>query len=384
MRGMARSYTLAVGFAGLLMAPLGAGCGDSNSNTGNGDIHRGGSGGAMGGAGGTGGMAGTGGGIGGAAGSGVGGPAGSGGAGGSGVPTGGTGGAGGAMGGQGGSSGGTGGTGGTMGGSGGTGGSMAGSGGTGGTGGSTSDSGLPPTDDYGARGPFEVEVVENMGPGNAYTLFRPVEIGRDGFLHPPATWGNGITTVPTMYTELLSTIASHGIIVIGSNNTQVSPQQMLDGLEWLIAQNDAAGDFQGHIDVDNAATIGYSWGGMGAVNSGSHEAVVTTVSMHGLEGAAEELHGPLLLLTSSGDGFVNRAGYVQPTYDRSTVQTALAELEGQNHLYPLGDAGEERAPMVAWLRLWLYGDEAAKDYFYGDDCILCSAPWSDFDRKNWP
>lgn len=258
--------------------------------------------------------------------------------------------------------------------------------------GGTSDGGTPPSstgamlptpDDYGARGPFETRVVQNTGPNSAYTLFRPVNLGQDGFLHPPATWGNGITTTPSLYTELLSTIASHGIIVIGSNNTQVSAQQMMDGLDWLIARNDMSGDFQGHIDVDNAATIGYSWGGMGAVNSGSHEAVTTTVSMHGLEGAAEELHGPLLLFTATGDTFVDRAGYVQPTYDRSTVQTALAEHEGQDHLYPLGNAGNERAPTVAWLRLWLYGDQAAEKYFYGDGCILCSSPWADFDRKNW-
>jgi hypothetical protein len=34
--------------------------------------------------------------------------------------------------------------------------------------------------------------------------------------------------------------------------------------------------------------------------------------------------------------------------------------------------------------LWVYGDENAKKFFYGDDCILCKAPWTNPQRKNWP
>lgn len=68
----------------------------------------------------------------------------------------------------------------------------------------------------------------------------------------------------------------------------------------------------------------------------------------------------------------------------STVQTFYGTLTGGSRLNPLGDAGDERAPMIAWLRLWVYGDDAAKKYFYGDDCICCKAPWVMAQRKNWP
>ena len=40
--------------------------------------------------------------------------------------------------------------------------------------------------------------------------------------------------------------------------------------------------------------------------------------------------------------------------------------------------------MVAWLRLWVYNDQGARKYFYGDDCVLCKAPWAMPQRKNWP
>jgi len=52
------------------------------------------------------------------------------------------------------------------------------------------------------------------------------------------------------------------------------------------------------------------------------------------------------------------------------------------HLIPLGNAGQERAPLVAWLRYWIYGDQGAKPWFFSSDCTLCKSPWADIQRKN--
>jgi hypothetical protein len=63
----------------------------------------------------------------------------------------------------------------------------------------------------------------------------------------------------------------------------------------------------------------------------------------------------------------------------------LATLTGATHVEILSSGGgRERAPIVAWLRLWAYGDEGARPFFYGDDCTLCVAPWTNPQRKNWP
>jgi hypothetical protein len=314
-------------------------------------------------------------------------------------------GSGGSAGGSGGSAGGSGGSGAggssgsDAGGSGGagTGGSAgsAGNGGVGGTGGAGGDPSTGctgpalPVSDYGARGPFAVSMVENMGPGNQYTMFRPTTLGENGFRHPPTAWGNGILTTPAAYVELLSTIASHGFVVIGSNSTNVTAQLMTQGLDWLIQQNSAAGEFQGMLATECAVTIGYSLGGGAAVTSGNHPSVITTVSFHGLQGPAENLSGPLLLLTSTNDGFVTKSGYAQPTYNRSTkVPTLMATLNvpeppsNNGHLIPLNDAGQERAPAVAWLRYFVYDDPRARNYFFGADCVLCVSPWTDIQRKN--
>lgn len=257
-------------------------------------------------------------------------------------------------------------------------------GGMGGTG-----SVLPPLDDYAMNGPFEPMTVNNTGPDGDYTMVRPSTLGDAGFKHPLATWGNGITTTPSQYPGLLDAIASHGFVVIASNSANVTAALMTDGLDWLIEQNDAAGDLAGKLDVTRLVTIGYSLGGGAAVGAASHEHVLATVSFHGLQGASEAAKGPVLLITSTADGFVTKEDYVQPCYDRSSTQpTIMATLEDgpQNgitgHLYPIGDAGDERAPAMAWLRLWVYGDEGARKYFYGDDCLLSKSPFTDLQRKN--
>ena len=233
-------------------------------------------------------------------------------------------------------------------------------------------------------GPFVSVTVNNTGPDGLYTMFRPQVLGENGFKHPPATWGNGITTTPALYSELLSAISSHGFVVIASNSTMVNAQLMTAGLDWLIAQNNAGGEFEGKLTPTCAVSIGYSLGGGAAVNAGSHSSVVTSVSFHGLQGASENLHGPLLLFTGTPDTFVSAAQFVTPTFNRSTVLTFYATHTTAGHLYPLGNAGDERAPAIAWLRLWVYADQAARQYFYGDDCNLCQAPWTNPQRKNWP
>ena len=71
----------------------------------------------------------------------------------------------------------------------------------------------------------------------------------------------------------------------------------------------------------------------------------------------------------------------------STIALATLDVPGApadfaGHLYPLNAAGEERAPAIAWLRHWVFGDPDARKYFYGTDCLLCQSPWTDIQRKN--
>jgi len=278
-------------------------------------------------------------------------------------------------------------------GGGGAGGTMpAGAGGVGGTiGGDGGTAGTPPTGDGctpAPSGSFDTMIETGTGPGGNYTIVRPSTLGEGGFMHPPVAWGNGLATSPTEYYALLENVASNGFVVIANPGTGSDPQVVRAGLEWLIEQG-GSGEFAGKLAVDCAGTIGYSMGGGAAVGSGAHPAVKAIVSIHGLQDASDKASGPILLTTSDDDDFVTKAMFVQPCYDRSTVQpTVLAtHITGNapsfgGHIEPLGSGGEDAEPAIAWLRYWLYGDQAQRDWFFGADCKVCTAPWADVQRKN--
>jgi len=158
---------------------------------------------------------------------------------------------------------------------------------------------------------------------------------------------------------------------------------MLDGLNWIIQQNATAGSvFEGKLDVTHAISMGYSVGGTSAVEIGGHEAVVTTVSIHG-HTAKAALHGPLLQTSATGDTV--GLPLQMMTYEMSQVQTFLGVIQGGDHGYIQRDnGGAERPAIIAWLRYWVYGDAGGKKYFYGDDALMCKSPWTTMcQRKNW-
>jgi hypothetical protein len=268
---------------------------------------------------------------------------------------------------------------------------------------------LPATADYAAPGPFpDARMFSNVGPSHDYTLFRPdASLGANGFKHPIATWGNGISTTPDQYQKTLSLIASHGFVIIACNDTQAERPCLAAGLDWLVEQNGSAGELDGKLDTTREVTIGYSWGGGAAIDSADRPNVKATVSLHGMppRGAAAfaDMHAPLLLFTSTGDSFVTAQQYVTPNFESSQVQTFYATLADSSagHLYVVDDgaavcigailglgtcrtAAAEQAPTIAWLRYWACGDQGAQRFFFGADCTLCSAPWAAAQRKQFP
>jgi len=265
-----------------------------------------------------------------------------------------------------------------------------GSGGTGSTNttGSTTGPTLPPITDYSDEGPFTTTRDDGVGPNGSYTVIRPEVLGEDGFLHAPIVFGPGIGQQWSVHTEMLTNFASHGFIVVacpvlsGGPGDAGNRMTMLAGLDWIVEQNSTAGVYQDKIYVGRAISMGFSVGGTAAVEIGGHEAVATVVSIHG-HTAAAELHGPMLQTTGTEDGLGK--DLQQETYEMSEVPTFLATLTGAPHVYiESNGGGEQRPAIVAWMRYWIYDDAGARDYFFGDDCVLCTAPWENPQRKNWP
>lgn len=277
------------------------------------------------------------------------------------------------------------------GGFGGAGGAAGGDGGDGGDGGSSppADAGseldpegismLPPTLDYAAPGPFATTTEANAGPGRRYTIFRPEPLGEDGFLHSPLIFGPGIITTPAQYTALLTHLASHGFVVICVNSLTRGPNApenlaaMEEGLDWLIAQHATAGVYQGKLAVERAVTMGYSIGSTASVQLAAHPAILTTVAIHG-HSTSGDPHGPVLLLTGTSDviGDVRRT---LGTLDEAPAVLMALPIGHLAVLAELAATGRYFAPITAWLRYWVNGDDDAKRYFWGAGCEMCSAPW---------
>lgn len=268
-----------------------------------------------------------------------------------------------------------------------------GAGGLDGAAGGAGGSPLPPVTNFADPGPFKTTTQVNTGPDGTYTIIRPQTLGEAGFLHAPITFGPGTGMQVSQLSGLLERLASHGFVVIGRQlmggpGDPVTRMRMTAGLDWIIAQNSVAGSvFEGKLDVKRAVAMGYSVGGTGAVEIGGHEAISTVVSIHG-HGAEGDLHGPLLLIGGTADVMNDGMSWLAPTYEASQVQTFFGTVVGADHGYIQGTVdgvpgGVETPAIVAWLRHWIYDDQGAKNYFYGDDCVMCESPWTEPKRKNW-
>jgi len=245
---------------------------------------------------------------------------------------------------------------------------------------------LPALSDYSKPGPFTATAPNgSTGPGNAYTVVQPTTLGKlngSPFKHPIITWGNGITTTPSYYTQWFNLMASNGFVVIASNSSTVTPQNMTDGLDWMVQQDSMSGPYQGTLDTKCLFTVGYSLGGQGSVTTGSHANVVATIGIHPAGGSPLGLKGPLLLFTSETDTVCVAATFVLPVFTSSPVQSFYADLSkagdpsNTGHIIPVLSPGLELSSTMAWLRLWAYADAGAKQPFWGSSAPLCTAPWT--------
>jgi|GEM_PF-4846629 len=246
----------------------------------------------------------------------------------------------------------------------------------------------PNVTDYSVNGPFATTIQANVGPENNYTIIRPVTLGANGFRHPPIIYGHGINSQVSTFTTFLSSVASHGFVIIARNvltggpNNAGNTSAMNNGLNWILAQDTTPGSiYFGKLATDRAAAMGYSVGGTAAVDIGNHPALQTVVSIHG-HISSVILNGTLLQTS----GTLDNVGLPmqQTTYGNSKVQTFLGTVTGANHGYiQSNNGGVQRAAIIAWLRLWLYNDQGGRAYFYGPTCTLCAPVWENPQRKYW-
>lgn len=224
--------------------------------------------------------------------------------------------------------------------------------------------------EFAQPGPWDVAKQEGAGccdaSGHEFDLWYPADLGADGGTHPIITWGNGTLAVPQQYDYLLTHLASWGFVVVAAHNTNTdSGQEMLQGVDYLRAQNaDPSSIFHQRLDTGNIGAMGHSQGAVGALNAATDSggAIKTaipielpgqflcTLNTPKLDPAMTTCADPTRLTTGSvlyingSDSFISPSsqplpvdqigvqsvqGYFEATPD--SVDKAMATLIGPNH-----------------------------------------------------
>jgi hypothetical protein len=222
---------------------------------------------------------------------------------------------------------------------------------------------------------------------------------------PVMVWGNGGCALDsTPYSGFLTTIASHGFLVLGTVPQEGSPQRqaaaddLRAAIDWAGKENARTGSpLKGKIALDKVAVMGQSCGGflsialgadprvktIGVFNSGVQKAAAGAPAspMPGPD-ALPKLHGPVLLINSSEPDFMMAQSAA--TFD--LIQN-LPAFYGSRHtaghtatvFHP--GAGEFANVASNWLEWTLKGDKKVGSMFAGKNCALCTNPNWDVKSK---
>ena len=245
-------------------------------------------------------------------------------------------------------------------------------------------------------GPYKVTSEGAFGsPG--LIVFRPEALKafpkKDSL--PVMVWGNGGCAIDTKrYSGFLTTIASHGFLVMGTvplegaARRQANADDLRGAIDWAEKENARSGSpLKGKIALDKVAVMGQSCGGFLSIALGADPRVKTIgVFNSGVQKAPSpfpgadalpKLHGPVLLINGSDPDFM--------------MATSLATFEMINHVPAFYGArhnaghtatvfhpgGGEFANVASNWLLWTFkGDKKAGAMFVGKTCGLCT-------NSNW-
>src|SRR6202046_430786 len=172
-------------------------------------------------------------------------------------------------------------------------------------------------------GPYKVTSEGAFGsPG--HLVFRPATLGafpKEDTL-PVMVWGHGGGAIDSArYSGFLSTIASHGFLVLGTvpqegaARRQSTADDLRAAIDWAGKENARAGSpLEGKIALDKVAVMGQSCGGFLSIALGADPRVKTIgVFNSGVQKAPSpfptsddlpKLHGPVLLINGSDPAFM--------------------------------------------------------------------------------
>jgi hypothetical protein len=274
-------------------------------------------------------------------------------------------------------------------------------------------------------GPYEVVAEDAFGtPG--YRIWRPADLSdfRRRNKLPVMAWGNGGCAIDaTRYGDFLSTIASHGFVVIstvavpapvpaegagagpgpgaagaagggrgrGGRGQGATAANMDAAFDWADAENVREGSpLAGKIATDQMAAMGQSCGGFMSIEIGGDPRVGTigvfnsgvnpptgqpAPGARATTDALASLHGPVLFINGGEVDFMY--GPSRDNFDRiENLPAFYGARENAGHTATVFHPGGGEYANVAsnWLLYVFKDDKEAAKMFVGEDCGLCVLP----------
>jgi hypothetical protein len=255
-------------------------------------------------------------------------------------------------------------------------------------------------------GPYEV-VSEAAYGAPALHIWRPADLSafprRDTL--PVMAWGNGGCAIDGMrYNDFLSTIASHGFLVVSTVPTEGGPRQansdlLRTALDWADAEATRSGSpLNGKIATNQMAVMGQSCGGFMSIELGADPRVGTigvfnsgvnppsgqaAPGARATTDALTKLHGPVMFINGGEVDFMY--GPSRDNYDRVQALPAFyGARDNAGHTATVFHPGGGEYANVAsnWLSYIFKGDRKASRMFVGDNCDLCKLDTWETASKN--
>lgn len=285
----------------------------------------------------------------------------------------------------------------------------------------------PPESAALGSGPYKAVMAPPPGLAT-HTLYRPARLDAVKGKLPIVAWGEGAcANEGNRFRWFLSEIASHGYLIlavgpIGSPDKEIwrldAPQpavgappqqlppppthsaQLIDAIDWAIAENDKAGSPYFHrLDTSKIAVMGMSCGGAQAIEASADPRVSTSVmwnsglfpgetTMGGGKALTKAdlklIHAPVAYI--SGDesdvAFVNANDDFQRLGELAAFR-AYRRNTGHGGTYGEVNGGDFGKVAVAWLDWRLKGAADAGRMFLGPQCGLCTNPQWVVSRKGF-
>jgi hypothetical protein len=244
-------------------------------------------------------------------------------------------------------------------------------------------------------GPYEVTSEPAFGsPG--HVVFYPADLdafpSRDSL--PVMAWGNGGCAIDSSgYSGFLSTIASHGFLVLSTvpvegGSGRATAEDLRAALDWAEAENARQGSpLAGKIATDRMAVMGTSCGGFLSITLGGDPRVDTIAPFNSQGSDPDELaalHGPVLLVNGGEvDIMYQQSAATYDAIDRVPIFYGARENAGHSATFRHPGGGEFANVASNWLKWILKGDEEAGAMFAGENCTLCTDPNWETRSKGW-